>query len=202
MIREVAAGTVRRVASETPIITAKAVGTVQAAGWASRAASNPWLVPRTIVQVTAADARPPPTSRPARAPARVSPRHQIPSASNGKKVEAASAKASPTVSARLVRRAIRDSAAGIPTAITAPSRKPRTLALSRPRSRSWLSTPATETVSPLDVERKAAKAPAVSSAEIASPSVPGSIRSGRRRTTASVRPVISRSGPYTRPIAP
>ena len=95
------------------------------------------------------------------------------------------------MSARLVRTASRDSVAGAPTAITAPNRKPRTVARSRPRSRSWLSTPATETVRPLDVDRKAANAPAVTSADTTSPHGEPSIRSGSNRTTASVRPVIS-----------
>ena len=63
-------------------------------------------------------------------------------------------------------------------------------------------TPATETTSPDDVDRNAAKAPATSSAEVSSPQGAGSSRPGSSSTTVSVRPVSSRSAAYTLPSAP
>ena len=59
---------------------------------------------------------------------------------------------------------------------------------------SWASTPATEMVSPEEVDRNAANAPAVTSAASACPSEPPTIRSGSSSTVASVSPVSSRSG--------
>lgn len=73
---------------------------------------------------------------------------------------AATAKASPTVSAMPALTAASDSPNGTATASTAAARKSRTL----PRARSWLSTPATDTVSPDDVDKNAAKAPATTRA--------------------------------------
>lgn len=55
-------------------------------------------------------------------------------------------------------------------------------------------TPATETVSPLAVERNAAKAPPARIALSRSPSVPGAIAEGNSRTTESARVPAGRLG--------
>ena len=197
-MRPTPAGMRPRVASETPTITAKAVGTDQAAGWASSAAGQPRSTTPDRVARTAVADSPPPTTRPAAAPGAVSPRHQIPSTSRGQKVEAAIAKASPTTcpTGRLV--AASASSSGTTAATTLARRKSRTV----PRSTSCTSTPAVDTSSPDEVDRKAAKAPATSRACSSSPSRPPTIAAGRARTTASVRPVISSSGAYSLPNAP
>src|SRR5450631_1556934 len=114
--------------------------------------------------------------RPAVAPAAVSPRHQIPSTSNGQNDDAATANASPTASASGSRAATSDSTSGAATATTVATRNALTLpSLGRT---SCAMTPATETVSPDDVDRNAAKAPAVTSAVSSSPAVPPTSRPG------------------------
>ena len=87
------------VARDTIAVTAKAIGTVQAAGWDSRAPAQPPRTPPNTVTRTAVIARAPPATRPAVAPTVESPRHQTPSTSSGQNVDAATAKARPTVSA-------------------------------------------------------------------------------------------------------
>ncbi len=87
-----------------------------------------------MVTVAAAPASRPPTTSPASAPVTVSFSHQIPSTSNGENVDAATANARPTVSARPTCVASSETDAGTATAMTAPIRKPETL--TRPRSRS------------------------------------------------------------------
>ena len=68
----------------------------------------------------------PPTSSPATAPAGVRPRHQMPSISSGAKVEAVTAKASPTVRATATSCAGSDISSGTTTAMAAATRKDAT----------------------------------------------------------------------------
>src|SRR5690349_12224269 len=193
MVREVPIGTEPGVAYETRTATRNAVGTVQAAGWARRAPSHPPPTelgpPRTVI-VVAVRARTPPVTRPAVAPATDSRRHQTPRTSSGQNVDAATAKANPTVSARLVLTASQLAAYGTTTATTAASRKVRIRGTSPPARRpmvrarkSWSMTPATEMVSPDAVERNAANAPPASTADRTVPSTPGATRDARRRVT-------------------
>ncbi len=128
------AGVLPGVSSETTIITTNTSGTVHAAGWANIAPARPAGVPATMVTVAAAPASRPPTTSPVSAPVTVSFSHQIPSTSNGENVDAATANARPTVSARPTCVASSETDAGTATAMTAPIRKPETL--TRPRSRS------------------------------------------------------------------
>ena len=99
MVRAVPRGTREGVARDTIVVTVKAIGTVHAAGWDSRAPAHPPRTPPNTVTRTAVIARAPPATRPAVAPTVDSPRHQTPSTSSGQNVEAATAKARPTVSA-------------------------------------------------------------------------------------------------------
>src|SRR5262249_49980913 len=96
MVVPTSSGIERRVASEPATITVKASGTVHAAGWWSRMPAHPLSGGPIIVVTTAAAAAPPPATRPAKAPAGVRPRHHRPSTSSGQKLDAATAKASPT----------------------------------------------------------------------------------------------------------
>ena len=125
------------VARDTRTITAKAVGTVHAAGWASRAPVQPPRSTPAIVADTASVARPPPASSPAMAPTSVSPRHQMPSSSSGQNDDAATANARPTTSATGSDDAPNDSRNGTLTASAAAIRKSRT----DPRRASCDSTP-------------------------------------------------------------
>ena len=132
------------------------------------------------------------------APASVSRRHQTPRTSNGQKVEAATAKASPTTAANPMWALGRLNRYGTTMATAALIRNERIRCVRRRpilrANTSCESTPATETVSPDAVDRNAAKAPAVTSAPSSTPDSPGNIRSGNSKTVASVWPVSSRSG--------
>ena len=114
------------VARDTTTITAKAIGTVHAAGWASSAPDQPPRSTPAIVADTASVARPPPASSPAIAPTSVRPRHQMPSTSSGQKDDAATANARPTTSATASDDAPNDSTNGTLTASAAAIRKSRT----------------------------------------------------------------------------
>ncbi len=151
-----------------------------------------------IVQTTAVPDPSPPTSSPAMAPGAVNPSHQMPSSSSGQNVEAATAKARPTVRATPTSGDDSETRHGTSTAKTAATRNAVT-----PRSRrdphrrpvtSWLITPATAIDSPLLVERNAANAPAVTNPVSRSPSSPGTISRGSSSTSASPPPEAARSG--------
>ena len=73
------------------------------------------------------------------------------------------------------------------TATTAPTWNDRTPGSRRPIT-SWLITPATAMVRPLLVDRNAANAPAVVSADRSVPPVPSTIRDGSSSTIVSVAP--------------
>ena len=144
-------------------------------------------------------------ARPA-APVVVSPRHQMPSTSSGQNVDAATANASPTASASRSARAEQRQRQRHRDRQQRGDPEPATLrTASACRSRSWASTPATETVSPDDVDRNAANAPAVTSAVSRSPSVPAEHplraaaappRRCRRRQQVAARR-SGRATPYT-----
>ena len=111
---------------------------------------------------------------PAIAPGAVSPRHQMPSISSGQNVDAASAKANVTELATEIRSddSASTRAARTPPAAAEPQcrdgREPR-------RGRSpWPMTPAIDIVSPDEVDKNAANAPAVSRAASSSPPLPPS----------------------------
>src|SRR5215469_13883141 len=103
---------------------------------------------------------------PAIAPNGVSRRHQIPSSSNGQNDDAATANASPTTSAS----DMPDTSSAAPNGTTAArqvaTRKPRS---PRSNNTSCDSTPATDSVSPDDVDRNAANAPPATRALSSSP---------------------------------
>src|SRR2546421_8320236 len=85
------AGTRRRVAREPTTITAKASGTVHAAGTLTRIAAHPDSGGPTIVTTTAPPAAPPPPLKPAIPPAAGRAPHHKPSTSNGAETECATA---------------------------------------------------------------------------------------------------------------
>ena len=117
----------------------------------------------------------------------------MPSSSRGLKVAAAIAKARPTTVATATSRVTSASRNGTTTATTADRRKAVTPSR-RLLITSWEITPATAMVSPDDVARKAANAPAVSSAVRRSPPRSPTIRPGSSSTTLSARPLPTRSG--------
>ena len=205
MKRPVWAGTRSRVSRLTTTIVTRAAGTLQAAGWPSSTATHPVVVLLISVQPTATPEPSPPTSSPATAPGAVSPRHQMPSSSRGQNVDAATAKARPTVRATPTLGLDSAMTHGTVTASTAPTRKAATPPSRRtPGQRpvtSWLSTPATAIASPDEVERNAANAPAVTSPVSISPVMPGTISRGSSRTSTSLRPEATSSSAYTRPRA-
>lgn len=84
-------GTRCGVRSETTMVTANAIGTVHAAGWASSTFGQPDNAGSNIVVTTAAAANPPPTTMPATTPTDVSRRHHTPSNTTGQNAEAAMA---------------------------------------------------------------------------------------------------------------
>src|SRR6478735_1971135 len=181
MKRPAWAGTESRVRRETTTIVRKDAGTDQAAGWPSMAEAQPGEGEVARVQATAKPG--------------VSPRHQMPSISRGAKVEAVTAKARPTVRATATSWAGSDSRRGTTTAIAAATRKAAT-----PPSRyephrrpvtSCDSTPATAIVRPELVERKAAKAPAVTRPVSTAPTAPPTISDGSSRTSTSDLPSMS-----------
>ena len=141
---------------------------------------------------------PPPRNSPAAAPAAVSPRHQMPSTSRGHRVDAATAKTSPTVRERSSETTPIDRANGTAPARIAATRKSRTL----PERTSVLSTPAMLTSRPDEVDRKAAMAPAATSAASSWPGIPDSTEPGSSSTAASDAPVISNCGTYSRAKTP
>ena len=100
MVRAVPLGIRAGVANDTITATMNAMGMVHAAGCASRAPTHPPCAPPATVTSTADMASRPPMTNPAAAPAVVKRRHQTPRTSRGQNVEAATAKARPTVSAR------------------------------------------------------------------------------------------------------
>jgi hypothetical protein len=206
MMRRAAGGTRSFDASDTTIMTANEIGTVHTAGWPSTAPGQPagsW--PVSVARAAVSESVPP-TAIPASAPASVSRLHQMPSTSNGQKVDAATVKASATTTARPSRSLRKLNAYGMASARIALSRKDRIRSRRGARSRSpirlWPSTPATDTARPDTVDRNAAKAPAVTSAPSHTPGIPLSIRSGSSSTVASVSPVSSRSGTNRRPSVP
>ena len=128
---------------------------------------------------------PPPTSSPASAPGTVSRRHQMPSTSSGQNVRGGHRERQPDhVGDRQRRSRRRPAPAGRRPPAASPARKPRTA----PRSRSCEITPATDTVSPDEVDRNAANAPPVTSARQQLPAAPADERgrgsAGRRRRSA------------------
>src|SRR5436190_2450262 len=189
MVVPTSAGTRPRVASDTVTMTRNASGTVQAAGSFTRIAAQPDSAVPEIVTSTAATAAPPPATNPATAPVAVNPRHHRPSTSSGQKVDAATANARPTTidtSSAPTRPA---STIGTSPATIAENRKSRT----EPRpSTSVDSTPATLVSRPDELDRKAANAPAATSAPSSWAAVPPpSAAVGSTSTTASVAPVNS-----------
>ena len=194
MVRATPGGIREGVSSETTIITRKDTGTVHAAGSASSTPIQPSCGPPTMVASTAVAASPPPTRSPAIAPTVVSLRHQMPSTRSGQNEEAATANARPTTLATGSDRTVSASANGTMSASAVAIRKARTPPAPR---MSCAITPATETVSPEEVERNAANAPALTSAVSSSPRVPPISLLGREITTVSVA-----GRPYTRPRNP
>src|SRR6266545_3153845 len=165
---------------------------VHAAGTLIRILAQPSSGGPIIVTSTAATAAPPPAMSPATAPTAVSPRHHSPSTSSGQKLDAATANASPTTcdtSSSLIRE---ESTIGTNPATIAETRKSRT----EPRPRTSVdSTPATLVISPDELDRNAANAPAATSAPSSCPMVPvPSAAAGSRSTTASVAPLIISCG--------
>src|SRR4029079_4605740 len=192
MVRAVPLGIREGVANETITVTRNAMGTVQAAGWASSAPTHPPCTPPATVTRTADMTSRPPVTNPVAAPAVDRPRHQTPSTSRGQNVDAATAKARPTVSASPTPTESGETAYGTRTAPPAApwstgtaTESPPVRALIHGCRRSWLRTPATEMVNPDAVERKAAKAPPASRADSSSPSTPGLIAVGSISTTES-----------------
>src|SRR5690242_889170 len=123
MLRAVPAGMVCGVSFDTTITVRKASGIVQAAGWTTRARAQPaGGAPITFTRAAALAATPP-TISPAAAPVVDMRRHQMPSTSIGQKVEAATANASPTVSARLRAPVTRKATYGTDIARSAAMRK-------------------------------------------------------------------------------
>ena len=129
----------------------------------------------------------PPATQPGHRAHGGQPRHQMPSTSSGQNVEAATAKARPTVSARPTLPVASDSSVGHgdrddggEPERRAPRRHVAAIALRRRRSRSWSSTPATETVRPDDGRQERGEGAARSrSAVSSSPTRPG--HHGRRQ---------------------
>ncbi len=144
---------------------------------------------RAMVSTTAPATAPPPTSIPAIAPASVSRRHQMPSTSSGQNVDAATAKASPTARATPSPRRETASSSGTidrrrPPARLEGARRRGTVGPARPgRARR-----PPRSISPDDVDRNAANAPATSSAASSSPPMPPTIRAGSSSTTVSAAP--------------
>src|ERR1700733_10818844 len=172
---------VRWVSNETTIITPKASGTVQIAGWPRSTAFHPLDAAPSIVATMAARQDPPPMAMPAVAPILVSRRHHIPSTISGQNDDAAMAKAQPTRRANEKRLISSAAMVAIAPALMAHQRNvvpPRFM-------KSGDSAPATLTSRPDEVDRKAANAPAATSAASSSPGSPGSSSAGRARTMLS-----------------
>src|SRR5258706_7251371 len=149
-------------------MTTNASGTVQTAGCPSSGAPEPCAAAPSIITTIAQQQAPPPTTTPAVAPIQVRRRHQMPSTIRGQNDDAAMANAQPTSRPREKR--LTGSAATVATApaSTAHSRNGPT----PPRMTSCDSAPATLTSSPEEVDRKAANAPAATSAARSSPGRP------------------------------
>src|SRR6478609_1664353 len=147
-------------------------------------------MPPATATVTAVPDNSPPTTSPYAAPSAVSPRHQMPSTSSGHSVDAATAKASPTLRDSSSPDVTSDSGIGISPPTTAATRKSRT----RPRSTSVDNAPAMLTSSPDDVAKNAAMAPAATSAASSWPAAPPMAAPGASSTAASAVPVINSCG--------
>ena len=193
-VRETSAGSDRRVSRLTTTIVMKASGTVTAAGYPTRVDGQPPAASSPTQLVTASRAAiadvEAPTARPATAPAAVSPRHQMPSTSNGHSVEAATANTNPTPRDNSNDDAASAKGTGINPPITAAIRKSRT----PPRSSSVEAAPAMLTSSPDDVARNAAMAPAATRAPSSWPPRPAIVADGKSSTAASALPVTSNCG--------
>ncbi len=122
----------------------------------------------------------------------------MPSTSSGHSVDAATAKARPTLRDSSKPEVASANGIGISPPTTAAIRKSRT----RPRSTSVDSAPAMLTNSPDDVARNAAMAPAATSAASSWPAAPPMAAPGASNTAASAVPVISSRGTYSREKAP
>ena len=153
MTRSTFAGTLRLVRRETKIITMKASGTVQAAGWRSRSIHISSSRGKNAPIIRASPQEMPPASRPAMAPRAVSERHQMPSSSSGQIVDAVKAKTLPMAPANASELVTTATKTGSAVASTVEILKPRTV----PEKNSWESAPARETTSPEVVERKRGK---------------------------------------------
>ena len=190
-------GHAARSRSDTPIIVRNAIGTETIAGCCSSASAPPVGSPSARPTKIAEVATSIPAHIPTAAPRAVSRDHQMPSRNIGQKELAASAKAQPTRIAMSTPCATSATSVGITIAPSAASRKwsrriaPPEGTVWRTRGQtSWLKVPASETSRPLEVERKAAKAPAQVTAVRIVPPVPGQAIRGSDSTTSSVCPVM------------
>ena len=135
---------------------------------------------------------------PATAPRAVRPRHHTPSSTTGESVDAATTNTTPTLDTSPAGTVRSATPSGTSAHSTADSRKERT----EPEKTSWLMTPASETTSPAEVARNAAKAPATMRAVSSSPAGPGNTRDGSCSTTVSAIPGCARSGAAIRARSP
>ena len=117
----------------------------------------------------------------------------MPSTSRGQNVDAASANANVTELATGMRSADSARMSGTSTPPTAATCRPTMFDITPRRLSACPTTPAMDIVRPEDVERNAANAPAVRSADSSSPALPPSMRAGSSSTTASARPSAMRS---------
>src|SRR5690606_31464868 len=122
---------------------------------------------------------------------------QMPNTRSGQNVDAASAKANTTELATGIGSDTKARTSGTATQTAAATRR-AAIGDTRPRNPStplmpWATTPASAIDTPEDVDRKAANAPAVTSAVSSSPAVPPNSRLGSSRTTVSARPESTRS---------
>ena len=120
------------------------------------------------------------------APIQVKRRHQIPRSRSGQNVEAAMANAHPTSTLMEMLRTARPSAVMTMPMAMAEKRN----ALTPPPMMSCESAPDMLISSPDEVERKAAKAPAATSAPRTTPRLPAAMMRGRTSTTESVWPEV------------
>ena len=120
------------------------------------------------------------------APIQVKRRHQIPRSRSGQNVEAAMAKAHPTSTLMEMLRTARPRAVMTMPMAMAEMRNART----PPPMMSCESAPDMLMSRPDEVERKAAKAPAATSAPSTTPRLPAAMMRGRTSTTESVWPEV------------
>ena len=173
-------------------MVAKAIGTLQAAGFDTSTCHGPGGTASATVATTAPSESSPPVLMPASAPVTDNPRHHTPSTSNGQNVEAATANAKVTVVASPIDPIAGDSTAGTAVASSAATRKlctpsmsPEVSRYSAGRTRSWSRAPVTATASPEAVDRNAANAPAARSASNALPAEPSGMTCGSSSIIAS-----------------